>query len=90
MSTLVTKLDASQAIRKSYDDAQGAIKVIDLGAGGGVLVPEKFDDIVLTYVTSGNGVGEVETVTYSYLGSQVAVLTLEYDGTNNLIHVSRT
>lgn len=87
MSSTVTKLDANQAIRKSFDDAQQALKVIGVG---GNLVPDKYDAIAITYVTSGNGVGEIETVTYSLLGSQIAVLTLSYNSDNKLINVART
>lgn len=59
----------------------------------GTLVPEHFDYIALTYVAAGNGAGEIETVTYKNGGAggrTVAVLTLGYDGSNNLSTITRT
>ena len=49
-----------------------------------------YDDISITYVASGNGVGEIETVTYKYQTVVVATLTLTYDANNKLIGVVRT
>lgn len=59
----------------------------------GNLVPETFDYIALTYVAAGNGVGEIETVTYrtgGAAGSIVATLTLAYDASNRLANVTRS
>lgn len=59
----------------------------------GNLVPETFDYIAVTYVAAGNGVGEIETVTYrtgGAAGSLVATLTLAYDGSNRLASVTRS
>lgn len=59
----------------------------------GALVPETFDHLDLTYVASGNGQGEVETVVYKTGGSggaTVATLTLAYDGNNNVSSVTRS
>jgi len=49
-----------------------------------------YDDITMTYVASGNGVGEIETVVYKYLTVTVATLTLSYDVNDKLIGVVRT
>lgn len=54
------------------------------------LVPSEYDQIALTYVAAGNGVGEIETATYSLSGSPVATLTLSYDSSNRLINVVRS
>jgi chromosome segregation ATPase len=59
----------------------------------GNLVPETFDYISITYVTVGNGIGEIETVTYKAGGSggtTVATLTLSYDANDKLASVTRT
>lgn len=66
---------------------EGGIPVISVG---GTLVPERYDNIELTYVAAGNGVGEIETVTYYLEAAQVALLTLSYDGSNRLISVVRS
>ena len=49
-----------------------------------------FDQIDLTYVASGNGAGEIETVTYKDSGSTVATLTLSYDINNNISSIIKT
>lgn len=87
MGSIITKLDAQQAIRKSYDDAAEALKTIGVG---GALVPDQYDAIALTYVASGNGTGEIQTVTYSKDGSDIATLTLTYDVSNRLSTVTRS
>lgn len=59
----------------------------------GELVPKVFDYIALTYVSAGNGTGEIETVTYKTGGSSgttVAILTLAYDVSNKLTSVTRS
>ena len=58
----------------------------------GQLVPKIYDYIALTYVASGNGVGQIETVTYKtggVSGTTVAVLTLTYNASNNIETVTR-
>ena len=57
----------------------------------GLSIP-KYDYIALTYVPSGNGVGEIQTVTYKtggLGGITVGELTLGYDASNRLITVTR-
>jgi hypothetical protein len=54
---------------------------------GGSLAPVEQDEIVLTYVTVGNGIGEIETVTYKLASVTVKTLTLAYDGSNRLTSV---
>lgn len=59
----------------------------------GSLVPETFDYVSLTYVTVGDGIGEVETATYKLGGaggSTVATLTLAYDANDKLASVTRS
>lgn len=53
----------------------------------GSLVPVKFDEVDLTYVPSGNGVGQIATAVYKLVGSTVKTLTLSYDGSNRLSSV---
>lgn len=94
MSDKMSGLDANQVIRRYgfYLDnpdelPAGGLPVI---INGGTLVPEKYDQIELTYVAAGNGVGEIETVTYFNEGNQIALLTLSYDGSNRLVSVVRS
>ncbi len=65
-----------------------AVRTLDFGS----LVPDEYDYIALTYVAAGNGVGEIETVTYKtggVSGTTVAVLTLGYDANDNLSSVTK-
>ena len=54
------------------------------------LVPEKYDQIDLTYITSGNGTGEIGTVIYKKDSETVATLTLSYDADNKLSSVVKS
>lgn len=52
-----------------------------------------YDYIALTYVSSGNGQGEIETVTYKTggaSGTTVAVLTLTYNSEDEIATITRT
>lgn len=49
-----------------------------------------YDEIDITYVAVGNGVGEIETVVYSMSSTPVATLTLSYDGDNKLSNIIRS
>ena len=48
-----------------------------------------YDSITLTYVASGNGAGEIETVVYSLDGTTVATLTLSYNASNKLESITK-
>jgi hypothetical protein len=84
-------IDANQVIRSQADilpNNEGlAQKVI---AVGGTLVPKVYDEIALSYITSGPGTGEIGIVTYKLNTVNVCTLTLSYDGSNRLINVARS
>lgn len=89
-NTPYTNLDDSQVIKQSFEESNDALRVRQIA---GNLVTEKYDYIALTYVPSGNGVGEIQTVTYKTGGSggtTVATLTLAYNGDNKLSSVTRS
>jgi len=82
-------LDANQVIRKSSVDLAGG------GTASGVvvlnsLVPDEYDQVVLTYIASGDGAGEVGTATYKLAGIDIAILTLTYDASSRLTDVIRS
>ena len=56
----------------------------------GSLVPVAYNEVDLTYVTSGNGIGQIATAVYKLSGSTVKTLTLTYDASNNLSTVVAT
>ena len=85
MSTL--QMDIGNIARAVYDVPTSAYKVLPVG---GTLVPDHYDSITLTYITSGNGVGQVGTVVYNLSGGTVATLTLTYDSSGRVITVTRS
>jgi hypothetical protein len=99
-----SRLDYQQIIQEVYNSTDDALQTLDARIDSvydadenalrtlkvGSLVPEEYDEIDLTYVTAGNGLGEIETVQYSKDGAAFALLTLSYDSSNNLINVIRT
>lgn len=56
----------------------------------GSLVPVKYDEIAITYVTAGNGVGEIQTAVFKLATVTVKTLTLSYDSSNRLSGVVAT
>jgi hypothetical protein len=57
------------------------------------LVPSAYDYIALTYVSAGNGAGEIETAVFKTGGAggdTVATLTLTYNASNEVATVTKT
>ena len=57
----------------------------------GLYIPQH-DYVVMTYVAAGNGVGEIDTITYKQggaSGTTVAVMTLGYDSNNKLETITK-
>ena len=77
--------DATQVTMAEHDRDKVAKRVLTYSP----LVAEDYDEIDLSYVASGNGVGEIEFVTYKKNTVTVAVLELGYDANNNLINIKR-
>lgn len=66
------------------------LKVLNIA---GSLIPTAFDYISLTYVSSGDGAGEIQTATYKTGGSggtTIATLTLTYDSSSRISTVTKT
>ncbi len=77
----------------SVDSQNIIIRDSDGNALANGLVPEIYDYIALTYVASGNGAGEIETVTYKTGGSggtTQATLTLGYDANDKLSTITKS
>lgn len=89
MANPLSKLDFEQVLRSSFDPVANGLRTSDQAQ----LLPMGYDYLELTYVTSGNGIGEIETVTYKTggaAGTVVATLTLTYDGSNSLSSITRS
>jgi hypothetical protein len=89
-SNKMSALDAQQVIRSSVVELSSGDLAQRVAILGGNLVPQEYDQISLTYITSGNGTGEIGTVVYEFESNTVATLTLTYDGSNRLINVIRS
>lgn len=85
--------DASGNLLVSVDGSTGsglatsANQVTELSRLTGSLVPTAFNEIDLTYITSGNGTGQIGTAVYKLASSTVKTLTLTYDSSNRVISV---
>lgn len=90
-SELDTQSTSLSSIDTSLNNIEADIDALNARLGGS-LVPEEYDYVQLQYVTVGNGIGEIETVTYKLGGSggaTVATLTLAYDVQNRLTSVTK-
>lgn len=84
-------LPTGAATEASLSSQAADISLLEDRLPGG-LVTDEHDYIETTYVASGNGEGEIETVTYKTggaAGSTVATLTLAYDASNRLTSVTK-
>lgn len=87
--------DSNQIIKKVFESPNvpneinpNALRVRNIGAN---LVSERYDEVELSYVDSGNpGEGEIETATYYFQEEIVAVLSMTYHPDGNLKNVKRT
>lgn len=86
----MSALDADQVIRKSAVNLSNGSTGQQVMVIGGSLVTEEYNEIDLTYVASGPGTGEIQTVIYKKNGTTIATLTLTYDGSNRLSTVIRS
>lgn len=86
----LSQLDAQQVIRKQNRVNSDGSFSQSITTDSGNLVTEQYDEIDLTYVPAGPGAGEIQTVTYKFQGSTIAILTMTYDGSNRLSTVVRS
>lgn len=67
--------------------ATSANQATELTRLSGSLVPTAYDEIDLTYVPSGAGVGQIATAVYKLATVTVKTLTMSYDGSDRLSSV---
>jgi len=85
---IISMAEYSNTAKPLQVDSSGNLKVNILGWE----IPA-YDYIALTYVASGNGVGEIETITYKTGGSggtTVATLTLAYNADNKISSITKS
>ena len=68
-------------------DSEGSRYLVSLLDG---FIPSTYNEIELTYVPSGNGEGEIQTVVYKLDSDTVGTLTLSYNADNKLSGVVRS
>lgn len=92
IATSVASIDTKVATEPTVASIDSTLDAMNLKLAGS-LVPFAHDYIGLTYVTVGNGIGEISTATYKVGGSggtTVATLTLAYDVNNKLSSVTKS
>lgn len=70
-------------------DNEPAVRVINFAN----FIQTSYDYIALTYVSAGNGAGEIETVTYKSGGSSgttIATLTITYNGDDKIETITKS
>jgi hypothetical protein len=88
------KQDSSLTVLQNIADLDFSTKtkqdeiISKLGDVSGFDIP-RYDEIDIRYVPSGNGVGEIQYVIYSYHSVMVSMLTLTYNSSNKLINVTQ-
>jgi len=81
--------DDSGNVANLQTDSLKNLKILDASQ----LVPKVYDYIALTYVSAGNGAGEVETITYKTGGAggdTVATLTIAYNADDEISTITRS
>lgn len=87
LDSQTAELIAANASLDAIEASTASIDTAVLARLSGSLVPAAYDYIGLTYVTVGNGIGQVETAVYKLGGSggtTVKTLTLSYDANDKL------
>lgn len=85
-STLIGGKNPGGLLKPILTDTAGNLNVNVLSG----FVPTAFDEIVLTYVPSGNGAGQIATATYKLATATVATLTMTYNGSDQLTDVLKS
>lgn len=75
---------ATDLLQATGNSSLGTIATYLNARLSGSLVPAAYNEVDLTYVTSGNGVGQIATAVYKLAGTTIKTLTLTYDASNNL------
>lgn len=82
-NALLTSIDGKVATEAKQDSLIALVTARLAGS----LAPVAFDEVDLTYVTVGNGIGQVETAVYSLASTPVKTLTFTYDANDQLSNV---
>lgn len=90
--TLIATLAAAPVqFVKNGTDTEVSVNTTTLGSSEplpvlnmSAFVPKLYDEVALTYVAAGNGVGQIQTAVYKLATVTVRTLTLSYDGSNRL------
>lgn len=92
VSAAALPLPAGAATQATLANIQTAVDALNARLAGS-FAPEEFDYTIQTYVTSGNGIGEIASIVYKLGGAggtTVATLAMAYDANNKLSTVTRS
>lgn len=82
--TTLNNFDANQVLKKIYDNTGNYIRVSAFSPPA----PIEYDNLLIGYISGGNGDGEIGTVTYFQGVTQVAEITITYDASNRISTVT--
>ena len=78
-------LDEGQIFRAVYDKPKIALRVYGVDA----LVPEDYDSYEVSYITAGNGIGDVGLLTFLKSAAIVAAISFTYDTQHRFLKAER-
>ena len=87
MALVQTEVDGDVAYAFLTDDGGATEDADKTTEFAGFRIPDH-DAMAYTYVASGNGVGQVETIVFSLAASTVATLTYTYDASNRVANIA--
>lgn len=82
-------LPSGAATEATLSAVQTAVDALNARLAGS-LSPVEYDEQVISYVTSGNGIGEIFQIVYKLAMVTVLTVTLSYDGSNRLTGTAAT
>lgn len=78
-------LDEGQIIKAVYDKPKIALRVYGIDG----LVPEDYDAYEVSFITSGNGIGDVGLLTFKKNAAIVAAISFTYDSQHRFLSAER-
>ena len=82
--TASNNFDGFQVIKKIYDNTGNYIRVSAFSPPS----PIEYDNLLISYISGGNGDGEIGVVLYKLASTTIATLTLTYDASNRISTVT--
>lgn len=84
MSEEQTKLDSNQTLIGAYDESNRSYRVIITQ-----FAPSDYDQIVLAYIETGDGAGQIGMIVYKKDSVTIGATTIAYDSEDRISTVSK-